>query len=145
MAEQIPVREGVFVEEAVHEFYKELTEGTDLVNNPFRTMKDMFMWAASLGFSAGERRPLSGRKVMIFRWAQFSPQNDLPVIKAMAIAGKNDVSILAHQEEMLTTAEEYANRGIQTLRAAIADGTIQPLWILVGELNRIETTEAAIG
>ena len=141
MAEAVIARDNVFIEDSVHTLYKELTDGTDLVSSPFRTMKEMFMWAATLGFSLGERRPLQGKKVMVFRWAQFSPQVDVPIIKAMAIAGSNDLSILARQDDMLIATEEYANRGILALRAAIANDTTQPLWLLAGELNRIPPTE----
>ena len=46
----IPVsRDTVTIDESVHYIYKELTDGTDPVTVTFKTMKDVFMWPASLG------------------------------------------------------------------------------------------------
>jgi len=134
MDDNAPSRDMVAIDEAVHEIYKELTEGNDIVNIPFRTMKDVFMWAASLGYQQGKRRPLN-KKVGIFRWAQFSPQIDIPLLKALAIADSGNVNVLLSQEEILTIAEEYANAGIYELRANVIVEFGQPLWSLVRLLN----------
>ncbi|MGZ8570848.1 MAG: hypothetical protein ACXWW5_01315, partial [Actinomycetota bacterium] len=82
-------RDTVAIDESAHEIYKQLTDGSDPVGVPFRTMKDVFMWATCLGCKRGERRVLSGRRVTIFRWAQFSPQTDIPLLKAIALADSN--------------------------------------------------------
>ena len=123
-------RDTVAIEEGVHEIYQRLTEGNDPVAVPFRTMKDVFMWAVVLGYKGGERRPLSGKRVTIFRWAQFSPQADIPLLKAVAIADNTDVKALLSQDEILTISEEYANAGINALHIHNVHG--QPLWNLVG-------------
>jgi dnd system-associated protein 4 len=124
-------RDTVAIDESVHEIYKQLTEGSDPVSVPFRTMKDVFMWAAFLGYRKGERRPLAGKRVTIFRWAQFIEQLDIPLLKALAIADQADVKVILSQNEILTIAEEYANAGIHELRASILDEPGQPLWNLV--------------
>ena len=124
-------RDTVVIDESVHEIYKRLTEGTDPVTAPFRTMKDVFMFAASLGFQKGNPRPLKGKRVTIFRWAQFSPQTDIPLLKAMAIAKSGDVNILQSQDDILSIVEGYANAGIHELRARVLDEYGQPLWNLV--------------
>ncbi len=124
-------REAVYVDESVHEIYKRLTEGSDPIDVPFRTMKDMFMWAASLGYQLGERHPLSGKRVMIFRWAQLTPQVDVPLLKALAIADSGNTDVLLSQGEILTVAEEYANAGVHDLRATVLDEYGQPLWKLI--------------
>lgn len=124
-------RDTVAIDESVHEVYKQLTEGNDPVSVPFRTMKDVFMWAAVLGYRKGERRQLTGKRVVIFRWAQFSEQVDIPILKALAITCEKDVKIILSQNDMLTIAEEYANAGLHELRANILDEPGQPLWNLV--------------
>jgi dnd system-associated protein 4 len=134
MTEIAASRDTVAIDEAIHEIYKQLTEGNDPVNVPFRTMKDIFMWAACLGYRRGERRPLAGKRVTIFRWAQFAPQTDVPLLKALAIAASGDVNVLLSQDEILTIAEEYANTGIHELRASMLDEYGQPLWNLIGSL-----------
>lgn len=131
MTETTDVRDTVAIDEGVHDIYKQLTEGNDIVNAPFRTMKDVFMWAAILGYRNGERRSITGKKVTIFRWAQFSSQTDVPLLKALAIADNSNVDILMSQEEILIIAEEYANAGIHELRMNVLDEYGQPLWNLV--------------
>lgn len=128
-------RDGVYIEESAHGVYKQLTEGSDPISVPFRTMKDVFMWAMVLGCRAGVRRPLEGKRTLIFRWAQFSPQQDIPLLKAAALAGHDDLDTLASQEEILSAAEEYANTGIHELRSLLLSGQGEPLWNLVAHLS----------
>ncbi len=126
-----PPRDTVSIAESVHEIYKQLTEGNDPVRVPFRTMKDVFMWAACLGYRRGERRPLTGKRVTIFRWAQFTPQNDIPILKALAIVDSGAINVLLSRDEILTIAEEYANAGIHELRASLLSEGGQPLWNMI--------------
>ena len=125
----------VTIDESVHYIYKELTEGTDPVTIPFKTMKDVFMWAAILGHERGEPRQIAGKRLTIFRWAQFSSQMDLPVIKAISLAGKGDINVLLSQDEMLRIIEEYANTGIHILRSSLFDEHGQPLYNLLSLLK----------
>jgi len=129
-------RDTVTIDESVHHIYKELTDGTDPVTVPFKTMKDIFLWAAVLGNSRGERRPIVGKKLTIFRWAQFSAQTDIPMVKAISLADGNDINVLLSQDEMLTIIEEYANAGIHDLGSALLGQSRQPLWNLVLCLNK---------
>ena len=92
------------------------------------------MWAASLGYKIGERRPLTSR-TMIFRWAQLSEQIDVPLIKAIAIAGKEELGVLSSQGDVLDIVEEYANAGIYELRSSVVDEYGQPLWNLTALLE----------
>ncbi len=122
----IPVsRDTVTIDESVHYIYKELTDGTDPVTVPFKTMKDVFLWAASLGYKRGERRPIAGKKLTIFRWAQFSSQTDIPVVKAITLADGDDINVLLSQDEMLNVVEEYANAGIHDIRARLFDSPLK--------------------
>lgn len=140
MTDALTIRDTVAIDESVHEVYRQLTEGNDPVSVPFRTMKDVFMWAACLGYRRGERRPLTGKRVTIFRWAQFTPQVDVPLLKALAIAGSGDINVLLSQDEILSIAEEYANAGIHELRTGVLDEYGQPLWNLVAMLSRQKST-----
>ena len=127
-------RDTVNIDDSVHDIYKRLTEGNDPVDVPFQTMKDVFMWAASLGYQRGERKPIRGKRTTIFRWAQFSLQTDIPLIKAMAIADSGDVEVLMREEDVLTAVEEYANAGIIALESRLSNANDQNLWNLVGIL-----------
>ncbi len=129
---EIPTsRETFSIDEAAHDIYKQLTEGNNILEAPFKTMQDVFMWAVCLGVKLGIRRPLTAKKVTIFRWAQFDSQIDIPLLKAIAITDSGDVSILLRRNDILTIAEEYANAGIYELRASLWEEYGQPLWNLV--------------
>ena len=134
MNEERIVRDTVSIDDSVHDIYKRLTGGNDPVDVPFQTMKDVFMWAASLGYQRGERKPIRGKRTTIFRWAQFSSQTDIPLIKAMAIADSGDVDVLMRQEDVLTAVEEYANAGIISMESRLLNANGQNLWNLVGLL-----------
>lgn len=137
MTEKAIGRDTVNIDESVHDIYKQLTEGSDPVGVPFRTMKDVFMWAAWFGYRLGERRPLDGKRMTIFRWAQFTPQTDIPLLKALAITDSGDVSALLNQDGILTIAEEYANTGVHELRTSVLDEYGQPLWNLVALIGNL--------
>lgn len=128
-------RDTVNIDESVHYIYKQLTEGTDPITVPFKTMKDVFLWAASLGYARGERRPLAGRKLTIFRWAQFSPQTDIPLVKAISLADRNDINILLYQDDMLNIVEEYANVGIHELHTNLFEVHGQPIFNLTNLIS----------
>ncbi|MRR53948.1 MAG: hypothetical protein EG822_05465 [Deltaproteobacteria bacterium] len=129
--EMLTSRDTVTIDESVHYIYKELTDGADPVTVPFKTMKDVFLWAVTLGYRRGERRPISGKKLTVFRWAQFNSQTDIPVIKAISLTNGENIEVLLSQDEMLTIVEEYANAGIHDLRARIYDDNRQPLYSLI--------------
>ena len=131
MNEERIVRDTVNIDDSVHDIYKRLTEGNDPVDVPFQTMKDVFMWAASLGYQQSERKPIRGKRTTIFRWAQFSSPTDIPLIKAMAIADSGDIDVLMRQEDVLTAVEEYANAGIMALESRLSNSNDQNLWNLV--------------
>ena len=131
MKEERIARDIVNIDDSVHGIYKQLTEGNDPVDVPFQTMKDVFLWAASLGYQRGERKPIRGKRTTIFRGAQFSPRTDIPLIKAMAIADSGDIEVLMRQEDILTAVEEYANAGINSLESRLLNANGQNLWNLV--------------
>lgn len=89
------------------------------------------MWAVCLGRRMAGRRPILGKRLTIFRWAQFTPQTDVPLLKALAITDKGDINVLMSQDEILRIAEEYANAGIHELRTSLLDEYGQPLWNLI--------------
>ena len=135
MTEETSNRDTIMIEESAHEIYKQLTEGNNAQIVPFRTMKDVFMWAVCLGVQQGKKRPLTGKKVIVFRWAQFDGQVDVPLFKAIAIADSGDINILLKRNDILSLVEEYANGGIYDLREILMGDRGQPLWNLVKVLS----------
>ena len=126
----------VSIDKDVHELYRELTEKKSMKAEtaPFFLMKDLFMWSVALGVTSGERKPLSKRQE-IFRWDQLSPDLDIPIIQAVGIAETDDVAVIAHEDQLLRIAEEYANSGIRELKNNVLQASGKPLWLLVGALR----------
>lgn len=121
----------VSIDASLHELYKQFSEGNNPENAPFRTMKDVFMLAACLGYRRGMPKPITGKKQQIFHHTQFSDQVDMPILKAIAIAKTGDIQVLADTEQIVQIAEEYANAGFQELKAQVVEQVGQPLWQLV--------------
>ena len=78
------------------------------------------MLSASVGYARGRRAPLSGQRE-IFRWPVFSSQEDIPVLRAIAIAATGETAVLVDQNELLIIVEEYANSGIDEIRKEVAE------------------------
>lgn len=128
----------VNVENEMHEVYKEIVErsGQSLENAPFMLMKDVFVWAAALGFQQGEKRPLSPGRQQPFRWSQLSQDLDVPSLKAIALADTGDVEVLLHNDRILRIVEEYANAGIRVLKQDFVDVPGRLLWNIVNLVTR---------
>ena len=86
MAQQSPIqRDRIHIDESHHGLYKELTTEKEGLLEPFKTMKDLFLFATLVGYRRGERKSLE-KGVGIFAWTQFSAQEDVPVLRSLAIA-----------------------------------------------------------
>ena len=133
-------RESVHIDPKHHELYFQLTTGDEA---PFKTMKDLFMLAASVGYARGRRAPLSGQRE-IFRWPTFTSQEDVPVLRAIAIAETEDTVVLVDQNQLLTIAEEYANSGIEEVRGEVANQPGSPRENLVRFLLGNSSTGAGL-
>lgn len=104
--------------------YQQLGAGRDSV---FESMKDVFLFAAALGFARGEREPVeAGGEV--FGPTVFS-EDDVALMRLMAIAEVEDVGILHpdREEELISIVEEYANAGISHLAKVVLDSPGDPL------------------
>ena len=136
-AETLKGGDRVSIDKDVHDLYKELTEKSNKYpeNAPFYLMKDVFRWSVALGVHAGKRKKLKKRE-QIFRWDQLSQDIDIPVLRAIAIAETEDIEIIAHEDQILRIAEEYANEGIRGMKGKILSGAGQPLWNLISMMRK---------
>lgn len=109
------VSDGVFVSKKNHEVYRRFTNGDEAI---FQTMKDMFLAAAVAAFEKKVRHEEArSETVMVFRWAQFNEQNDVPLIQAITLATTEDVNDLIDQRKMLDCVQQFADAGV----ALVAD------------------------
>lgn len=125
----------VSIEASVHDFYKQLTTAKNAEESPFLTMKDLFMLAACIGFQMKQSKPL-GRREQPFHYSVFTEAEDIPILKAIAIANTGDVAVLSEPERIVEIAEQYANAGIHEIRSVVAENAGQPLWNLVEAIRQ---------
>ena len=80
----------------------------------FPSLRDLMCFAASLGYEQGQREPLGEERVDFVEGRVF-PRSDLALdlLYLIALAGERNVTIIdeEHEEQALTTFEEYANGG----------------------------------
>ena len=139
-------RDRIRVDASYHPIYVALTKPPENVEredpSPFESMKNLFMLAAFIGFREKERIKLGKDKEGIFAWAQFSQNEDIPLIQSLALAETGTVNVLTDQDEMLTIAEEYANTGIIMIREQVEDMSGNKIMNLVDLLaNWISTKD----
>lgn len=129
----------VYIDESAADIYRQLKKeiNSQPEDAPFETFKDIFMLAVCQGFQNG-RRIRTTKQGSEIRLSVFS-EDDLAILKAIAIAETKDVQVLTRIGEVLTIAEEYANGGIYEVRADLLDGRGRPLWNLVNLLNENTT------
>lgn len=106
-------RDRFYVEKEKHPLFQ--TWGKDDDTSAFPTLKDVFVFAAALGFRNKRRLPLKGNRQHVGFWRVFTSQEDVPVLQALAIAETGDPSVVADQGQVIRIAEEYANGGIDLL------------------------------
>ncbi|PXF61848.1 MAG: hypothetical protein C4B59_01050 [Candidatus Methanogaster sp.] len=104
-------RSAINVEKTKHMLFEELSRGK---NSPFESMKDAVLAAACIGYENNSKIPLNNVK-KIFEWDRFSPQTDIPFLRALALAETGDDTVLLKRDDVLTIVEEYANGGINDL------------------------------
>lgn len=124
----------VNIDDSVMQIYDELTEDPSIEQSPFKTNKDVFMFAACLGYANGNRRQLPAGKKHTIRREVFT-ENDFTLLKAIAIATTNGVDVLLQWGDILTIAEECATAGIHDLKSHLLDQGGRPLWNLVELLD----------
>lgn len=81
-------------------------------------LSKIFMIAMALGFKNGQRVPLKKGKDDIIRIA-YLKEEQLTMIKALAIMEKGEFSVLLDDQEIYSIAEEFANGGIKLLKTLV--------------------------
>lgn len=128
-------RDRIFVEAKTMEIYKSLNasaiKNSSINEQPFPEAKEIFMWAVSLGVNKGMKIPLSGNKEGLFFWSRLSTDQELTILKLIAIAETNDIDIIKDEAYIQELAEEYANYGIRIINDMIIKRGGSPLNNLV--------------
>lgn len=120
--------------------YKELTSD-DL--SPFQGMpyKDVLVYAAAYGFRNGLREPLEKPQPNIPFTAL--KDRDIWLLKAIAVAEEDSLSVLRSESDLYHVPEEYANGAIEELyREVLAGKPGDPLERMTEEVLNLVEKEA---
>jgi dnd system-associated protein 4 len=128
-------RDRFYVQGDKHHLFQDW--GKDDETSALPSLKDAFVFAAAVGWANGRRQPLAARQHVGF-WRSFGPQEDVPLLEAIAIAETGDPLVLANRGALLTIVEEYANGGIDVVNAYKRDdrdATVLALSSLIAEIR----------
>lgn len=82
--------------------------------------KEVFLLAASLGYSNKTRIKLSGNRISYVR-TEYLDKEDKVLINSIAINENNSLDILQDKDEIFKIIEEYAHAGLPLLRELVLD------------------------
>lgn len=130
------------IHESVRDIYTKLTEGGNVEEAPFYSLKDVFMVAACLGYNKGNHKSFPPGKIASTIRAEVFKEKELDILKAIALAHTNEIRVLekGHDEivssQVLTIAEEYAHGGIEEVNNLIVE---KPGYSLMNLVDLIES------
>ena len=134
----------IYIDKSYHSTYKMLTDAEE-TEPPFDSMKGLFMLATFIGYQQGKRAPLKN-KVDIFTWDVLSrDEENVPLLRALALAETGDLEVLTDQGQILDIAEEYANAGIIEIKKNIADRRDNRIMHLVRLLGKHISDDLIVG
>ena len=113
-----------------HPLFQAWGKDDDDSKSPLPTLKDAFVFAASVGWSRERRVPLARRQHVGF-WRSFDSR-DAGLLQAIAIAETGDPAVVGNQGEVIRIAEEFANGGIDLLLAYDRSDSERTLVALTG-------------
>lgn len=117
--------------ETVSAIYDALKEESGSIEvSPFKTFKDIFMFAVLLGFNKGVRHPLPSGSKKTIRLEVFTRQ-DRELLQAVAVAEAGSLEILNSPSSVISIVEEYGHTGIHDLQAELLNRDGKSLWNLV--------------
>lgn len=127
----------VFIDESVHNIYRELTDkALDKAEDvPFIKMPDLFIAAACIGAKEGIYREIN-KKRDIFVADAFDSKVQIPLLISLAIK-KNGEGVINDPRKILSTCECWANGGIHLLYENLMVGQgLRPLYRLVDLISK---------
>ncbi|MGN6398659.1 MAG: hypothetical protein ACTHMI_24025 [Mucilaginibacter sp.] len=131
------------IHDSVRPIYDRLYGNSNIEQLPFPQIKDVFIFAACVGYQKKNRRPIPAGKRTDLRLEVFS-DTDKQIMKAIALAATNDVVVLEKKPEerisgkVLTIVEEFAHGGIEELKSML-DQPGYTLYNLVDMIGNIDS------
>jgi dnd system-associated protein 4 len=113
----------VYVDKEQYDRMHELTSKASEAERevPFKSLKEVLMAAALLGYKMGEKADITEKKEIIFT-RYLDSQLDLPLVCCLAIADEKTVEVINDKKKVLTIFESYIKGGFDYLYDRIMDG-----------------------
>jgi hypothetical protein len=122
MDEEWPDR--VYVEasqyDRMHELYSKTSE--DARDVPFRSLKEILMASALLGYNLGVNEELESKKEIIFT-KYLDSQIDIPLVVCLAIAKQGNTDVVDDKQMIIEIFQGYIKGGFDSLYEAIKEGS----------------------
>jgi len=103
----------------MHELTSKVSEAEREV--PFKSLKEVLMAAALLGYNLGQKLEIKDRKEIIFT-RYLDHGLDLPLVCCLAIAEEKTVEVLNDKKKVIAIFESYIKGGFDYLYERIMDG-----------------------
>jgi dnd system-associated protein 4 len=113
----------VYVDKEQYDRMHELTSKASEAERevPFKSLKEVLMAAAMLGYKMGEKADVTERKEIIFT-DYLDKTLDLPLVCCLAIADQKTVEVLNDKKKIITIFESYIKGGFDYLYDKIMAG-----------------------
>lgn len=106
--------------EKVHNLYSKSSEG--LRDLPFKSLKEIILAAALLGYNLKRKEKLESKKEIIFT-RYLDSTLDLPLVVCLAVADNDgDVEIMNNKKGIIEIFQEYIKGGFDALYDTIKGG-----------------------
>ena len=131
----------LFIEKGDREIYTDLEDRANLKG---LSHIDVFCLAMGLGFKNGLKTPIKTKDGLV-RFASVK-EREWRLIRAIAVADSNDLSIAGRLGDCAAIAEEYANAGLQLLQETVRSTKTDELETIIERAlmeirNEIENVE----
>lgn len=104
----------------MHEFTSKASDAEREV--PFKSLKEVCMAAAMLGYKLGQKSKPEERKEIIFT-RYLDSQLDLPLVCCLAIADQQNVDVINDKKKIIEIFESYIKGGFEHLYETITGGS----------------------
>ena len=89
---------------------------------PFKSLKEVLMAAAMLGYNSGLKEDLASRKEIILT-KYLDSQIDLPLLVCLAIADEGNADVIGDKKKVIEIFQSYIKGGFEALYETIIDGS----------------------
>jgi hypothetical protein len=105
--------------ERMHELYSKTSEESREV--PFKSLKEILMAAAILGYNLRQKVDLESRKEIIYT-KYLDSQLDLPLVVCLAIVHEKNADVVDDKKKIIEIFQSYVKGGFDPLYEAVKGG-----------------------